>query len=118
MENINNKTWNEWKKESDKELKEKDAPYKLVPTWFWILSWISIVVLLAFLISMPILVYEGKFQSLINNTINLEPEINNTVNNNFDNDYNPTTNNKYEHVINTTIYNNIIIPDEVNCNCS
>ena len=118
MENTNQITWDEFKEQSNKELKSKDAPFRLIPTWFLVLSWISMIVLLAFLISIPILVYEGKFQSLINNTINLEPNINNTVNNQFDNDFNPTTNNQYSHLINTTVYVNNIIPENINCNCS
>jgi len=118
MENTEKITWEEFKEQSNNELKEKNAPFRLIPTWFLVLSWICMIVLLAFLISIPILVYEGKFQSLINNTINLEPEINNTVNNQFDNDFTPTTNNHYSHLINTTIYVNNILPDSIVCNCS
>lgn len=121
MENTEKITWDEFKDKSNKELKEKEAPYRLIPIWFLILSWMAIIVLMAFLISMPILAYNGKFQSLINNTINLDPEINNTVNNNFDNDYSPTTNNQYKIDNNFTIKNYIFIEDSflnANCNCS
>ena len=118
MENTNQITWDEFKEESNKELRTKDAPYRMIPIWFLIISWICIICLMAFLISIPILVYEGKFQSLINNTINLEPNINNNVTNQYDNDFNPTTNNQYSHLINTTIYVNNILPDSIVCNCS
>lgn len=118
MENTEKITWDDFKDKSNKELKEKEAPYRLIPIWFLIISWLAIIVLMAFLISMPILAYNGKFQSLINNTINLEPEINTTVNNNFDNDFSPTTNNQYSHLINTTIYVNNILPESINCNCT
>jgi|GEM_PF-6189598 len=118
MENTEKITWDEFKEKSNKELKEKDAPYRLIPIWFLIISWLAIITLMAFLVSIPILAYNGKFQSLINNTINLDPEINNNVTNHFDNDYNPTTNNQYKVENNFTIHNVIILPESLNCSCN
>ena len=118
MENTEKMTWKEFENKSNKELKEKDAPYRLVPIWVLVMVWVVMVVLIAFLVALPVLIYNGKFQSIINNTISLEPQINNTVNNAYDTDFNPTTNNQYVHIINTTIYNNLTMPSiNITCNC-
>lgn len=72
-------------------------------------------IILLWLVSLSVALYmgySGYFKDEISNIINL-PEINNTINNQFD--FNPKTDNKFDNNNDFKIYNNIFIDGENIC---